>query len=265
MHPSPPLPNLYSLVGQTAVITGGGSGIGLSIARLFAAAGARIVIADIDGDAGLAASKALGEEKREAIAVTTDVADETSVTTLFDAAEASFGRVDILVNNAGIFPKIPFLEVSPDDWKRMHAVNLHGSFLCMQEALRRMRRHGEGGAIVNISSVSSMRTAVFNNVAYNASKAGVNALTFTAALEFAADGIRVNAVLPGAVLTDGARKATSTAKTPVSGPLTQPGRMPLGRVGNGDDIAAAALFLASPAASYITGQFLAVDGGFQVS
>ncbi|BAI74842.1 short-chain dehydrogenase/reductase SDR (plasmid) [Azospirillum sp. B510] len=258
-------PGLYSLAGQTAVVTGAGSGIGASIAALFAAAGARVVIAEIDEAAGAATAERLMAEGRQAIAVTTDVADDSSIAALFDAAEEAFGRIGILVNNAGIFPKIHFLDVTKAQWEAMQAVNLRGAFVCMQEAVRRMRRHGQGGAIVNVSSVSSKQVAVFNNVAYNASKAGVNALTSTAALEFAGDGIRVNAVLPGAVMTGGARKASATASLPMAGPMTQPGRMPLGRVGTGEDIAAAALFLASPAASYVTGQFLAVDGGFQIS
>jgi NAD(P)-dependent dehydrogenase (short-subunit alcohol dehydrogenase family) len=134
----------------------------------------------------------------------------------------------VLVNNAAIFPKKPFLEVDTAFWDKLHGVNLRGTFLCLREAIKRMRVQGTGGAIVNISSVSSMQAVVYHNATYNASKAGVNSLTRTTALEFAADGIRVNAVLPGGTLTPGAKAASSTG-IEIKGPITGPGRIPLGR------------------------------------
>lgn len=258
-----PLIKTFGLKGRSAVVTGAGTGIGKAIAQLLAEAGAHIVVADINGETATAVAQALTSTGYNAVAVSTDIANESSVRNMFSTCISSFGKVDILVNNASIFPKIPFLEVSGSQWSRMHDVNLHGTFLCMQNAIERMIEAGAGGAIVNISSVSSLQVAVHNNVTYNTTKAGVNALTKTAALEFAQYGIRVNAILPGGVATQGASKASSSV--PITGPLTQPERLPLGRIGLPEDIAKAVLFLASPAAEYITGQLLAVDGGFQVS
>lgn len=259
------LTDTFGLDGRSAVVTGAGSGIGKAIAHLLAKAGAQVLVADIDGEAGTAVAKELNDAGFNSVAVTADIADATSVRNMFTACIDAFGKVDILVNNASIFPKVPFLEVSEPQWERMHSVNLHGTFLCMQQAIGHMIESDNGGAIVNISSVSSQQVAVFNNVTYNTTKAGVNALTKTAALEFAKHNIRVNAVLPGGVATEGAKKASATASAPITGPLTQPERLPLGRIGSAEDIAKATLFLASPAAEYITGQLLAVDGGFQVS
>jgi NAD(P)-dependent dehydrogenase (short-subunit alcohol dehydrogenase family) len=133
----------------------------------------------------------------------------------------------------------------------------------MREAIKRMQSAGTGGSIVNISSVASMQPVINDNGDYGATKAAVNNLTKTAAYEFAADKIRVNAVLPGGVATEQAMKSVSGK--PATGPITQPGRMPLGRIGTPEDIAQAVLFFASSASSYVTGQLLAVDGGFQVS
>ncbi|MEP7349465.1 MAG: glucose 1-dehydrogenase [Sphingorhabdus sp.] len=251
---------LYDLSGRTAIVTGGGAGIGKAISALLAEAGARVVIADIAADV---ASQTALEIGNGAIAVATDVSDEASVMALYAAAQADGYRVDVIVNNAGIFPKQYFVEQTVEVWDRMQAVNLRGVFLMMREAVKAMQADGKGGSIINISSVSSVQAAVFSNQAYGASKGGVSNLTKSCALEFAPDNIRVNAVLPGGVLTDGAKSASGTF--PVKGPLTTPGRMPLGRVGTPEDIARAALFFASDASSYVTGQLLAVDGGFLVS
>lgn len=257
------LSGLFGLHGKTAVVTGAVQGIGFGIARMLAMAGARLVVADLRGDAAEAAAATLRDGGAEAVGVAVDVSEEESVTGLFSSALAAFGGVDILVNNAGIYPKTPFLELTAAQWDRIHAVNLRGTFLCMREAIRHMKAAGRGGAIVNISSVNSLQPVIHDNAQYGSSKAGVNMLTRTTALEFAADGIRVNAVLPGGVATEGA--AQSVADRAPTGPLTQPGRMPLGRIGEPADIAAAVLFLSAPASSYVTGQLLAVDGGFQVS
>lgn len=251
---------LYDLNGRTAIVTGGGAGIGKAISTLLAAAGARVVIADIAADVAVATATEIGGG---ALAVPTDVSDEASVLALYAAAQADGHRVDIIVNNAGIFPKQYFVEQTVEVWDRMQAVNLRGVFLMMREAVKAMKADGKGGSIVNISSVSSMQAAVFSNQAYGASKGGVSNLTKSCAAEFAPDNIRVNAVLPGAVATDGAKDASGTF--PLKGPLTTPERMPLGRVATPDDIARAALFFASDASSYVTGQLLAVDGGFLVS
>ena len=252
-----------SLAGKTAVITGAGAGIGRAIAELFSRAGARVVVADIQADAAETTASGIRAAGGQAVAAVVDVSQDTQVAAMLDLALSEFGTLDVLVNNAAIFPKKPFLEVESEFWDKLHSVNLRGTFLCLREAIKRMRAQGSGGAIVNISSVSSMQAVVYHNATYNASKAGVNSLTKTTALEFAADGIRVNAVLPGGVLTAGAKAAGANIE--LKGPIMGPGRIPLGKMGEPEDIAMAALFFASPASRLITGQLLAVDGGFQVS
>ncbi|MFL6698052.1 MAG: SDR family NAD(P)-dependent oxidoreductase [Vitreoscilla sp.] len=251
------------LRGKTAVVTGAGGGIGQAIAELFARAGANIVVADIQADAAETVADGIRSAGGRAIAVAADVSQDAQVAAMMDRALSEFGTLDVLVNNAAIFPKRPFLEVEADFWDKLHSVNLRGTFLCLREGIKRMKAQGSGGAIVNISSVSSMQAVVYHNATYNASKAGVNSLTKTTALEFAADNIRVNAVLPGGVLTPGAKAAGANIE--LKGPIMGPGRIPLGKMGDPEDIAMAALFFASPASRLVTGQLLAVDGGFQVS
>jgi len=255
---------LLRLDGKVAVVTGAGRGIGRAVAVLFAEAGARVALCDIDGAAASAAAAAIQSATGHAV----DIADERSVVGLFEAVHASMGGVDILVHAAAVFPKRDFLEMSAAQWDALHAVNTRGTFLVMREAIRWMKAGGHGGAIVNVSSVSGERAAVTNNSAYGASKAAVTNLTRSMAIETAGDGIRINAVLPGGVATEGAQRATAAMKEQglaIGGPMTMPGRLPLGRIADPEEIAAACLFLAAPGASYITGQALAVDGGFLVS
>lgn len=260
--------DLYRLEGKTAVVTGAGRGIGRAVADLFAAAGARIVVADILAADAEAAAGAIREDGGEAFAVAVDIAEEPAVKQLYRQAAQQFSSVDVLVHCAAIFPKYPLLEITVEQWDRVQAVNLRGTMLVIREAIAQMRQSGRGGAIVNISSVSGEREVVFHNAAYGASKAGTTNLTRAAALEFGAENIRVNAVLPGGTATPGAAEATARMRSAgyeLKGPMTHPGRIPLGAMGTPRDIAAACLFLASPAARYITGQCLAVDGGFLIS
>lgn len=254
---------LFGLIGRTAIVTGAARGIGKAIAEVLGRAGANIVVVDLRGAEAQGVADEFERDGIRATGIEADVSDQESVSRLFESARQHFGSVDILVNNAAIFPTAPFLEISVKDWDRMHEINVRGTFLCMREAIKHMQAQGNGGSIVNISSVNSLHPVIFDNAQYGSSKAGVNMLTKTAALEFAADNIRVNAVLPGGVNTEGAR--ASTVGKPARGPITQEGRMPLGRIGAPADIANAVLFFASPASDYVTGQLLAVDGGFQVS
>ena len=254
---------VFSLAGRGAIVTGAGRGIGRVIALLFAQAGARVLVADVNAAQAQAVADEITGGGGTAEAFAGDVSLEADVVAMIQAGAALGGRLDIVVNNAGIFPKYPFTELTVQAWDNIQAINLRGVFLCMREAVRAMRADGKGGAIVNISSVSSLQAVVFSNQAYGASKAGVSNLTRSCAAEFGADGIRVNAVLPGGVATEGARLASSGGV--LRGPILGAGRVPLGRGGTEADIARAALFLASPAADYITGQLLAVDGGFMVS
>jgi NAD(P)-dependent dehydrogenase (short-subunit alcohol dehydrogenase family) len=259
---------LYELSGSTAVVTGAARGIGKAVADLMASAGANVMVADVLADAAEATAAEIRRDGGKAFAVTVDISDEDAVKRMYAAAQEKFHSVDILVHCAAMFPKYALLDITVEQWDRIQAVNLRGTMLVMREAIRHMRAGGKGGAIVNISSVSGEREVVFHNAAYGASKAGTTNLTRVAALEFGGDSIRVNAVLPGGTATEGAREATEAMKKSgleLKGPMVQPGRVPLGAMGSPDDIAAACLFLVSPAARYITGQCLAVDGGFLVS
>jgi NAD(P)-dependent dehydrogenase (short-subunit alcohol dehydrogenase family) len=259
---------LYELSGKTAVVTGAARGIGKAVADLLASSSANVIVADILAEAAESTAAEIRRDGGKAFAVAVDISDEGAVKRMYAAAQEQFSSVDILVHCAAMFPKYPLLDITVEQWDRIQAVNLRGTMLVMREAIRNMRAGAKGGAIVNISSVSGEREVVFHNAAYGASKAGMTNLTRVAALEFGGDSIRVNAVLPGGTATEGAREATAAMKESgleLKGPMTHPGRVPLGAMGSPDDIAAACLFLVSPAARYITGQCLAVDGGFLVS
>lgn len=250
------LETLFGLVGKTALVTGAATGIGREIARLFNRAGAEVIAADIN-EAGLRSLER--ELDGQVRTVSCDIGDPASISALFGTVE----YLDVLVNCAAIYPMRPFEEVDPALIDRMLNINLRGVFFCIQKAVGIMKRNG-GGSIVNISSVNSMRACIFDNAHYGITKAGLNSLTTTLAPEFGPAGIRINAVLPGGVATDQAMKAME--EFPVRGPMMQPGRVPLAnRLCAPSDIANACLFLASDASAYVTGQLLAVDGGFLVS
>jgi NAD(P)-dependent dehydrogenase (short-subunit alcohol dehydrogenase family) len=261
------LAEVFGLRGKSVVVTGGSSGIGKGIADLFVTAGAKVVVAGSTASKVSAVAAEL-EDRAEAdsdcIGIVVDVTDERSVIQMLEGTIGAFGGIDILVNCAGIFPFAPFLEASVELWDRVHAVNTRGVFLCCREALKHMKGADRGGAIVNVSSTSSQQTTIHGHAQYGSSKAGVNMLTRTIALEFAPYRIRANAVLPGGVMTEGSDVMLSSEKLP-EGPCMNPARFPLGRAGRVTEIANACLFLASPAASYITGQLLTVDGGFCLS
>lgn len=253
----PDIAKLFDLTGKVALVTGAASGIGREVAHVLAAAGATVAGGDLAVDV-MEADDTLAYQQR------LDVSDETSVHAFAEAVEQKFGGIDILVNAAGIFPQCEFDDVDANFWDKVNGVNARGAFLINQAAVKAMRRRG-GGAIVNISSSSSLKAVIRRNIQYNASKAGVNAITFTIALEEGENNIRCNAILPGGIATEGAGRSVEEAGG-ASGPITQPGRIPLtGNSAPPSAIANAALFLVSDASSYITGQMISVDGGFSVS
>ena len=249
----------FRLDGRVALITGGAQGLGFAVARLFLDVGASVVIADMNGGAVLTAARALAAGDR-AIAVAMDVSDELSVQAGFAAAADKFGGVDVLVNNAAYRNKDHTMTMSVDEWDRLHAVTSRGTFLCLREAVKQMRGRGRG-SVVNISSMSAVHPTLLANMHYDSAKAGVGGITRLAAVEFAADEIRVNSVLPGGMTTPGAQRVQSSTDL-MRGPATIPGRSVMGRAAEPIEIARAVLFLASDAASYITGVELLVDGGF---
>jgi NAD(P)-dependent dehydrogenase (short-subunit alcohol dehydrogenase family) len=265
------LGKLFAMHGKHVIVTGASSGMGTAVAELFVAVGAKVVAAATTAskvEVVTAALKKKAQGQADALGAVVDVSHEASVIKLYDKAEAAFGAVDALISCAGIYPTEAFVDVSVELWDRVHAVNTRGAFLMSREAVRRMKAAGKGGAIVAVSSVSTHQTVVFGHAQYASSKAGVNALIRTIALEFAADGIRANAVLPGPIITEGllASQAGYAAESRIiAGPVMQAERAPLNRPGMPLDVAAACLFLASPAAKHITGQLLMVDGGFQLS
>ena len=239
------------LAGRVAAITGAARGIGAAIARAMAAEGARLVLADLDG----LAVQAFAATLPHACALRADVSSTADAEAIAQLAIDAYGRLDILVNNAGIGISKPFMDTTPEDVQRAMGVNLVGSMLCAQAALRRMVPAGYG-RIVNISSISGQRGNA-GRTAYGASKAAVELMTRVMTAELAQPGLTVNAIAPGAVESE-MSAALHDARTRQS----FHDRTPQGRYGTVDEIAAAAVFLASEAAGYVCGQVLNVDGGF---
>ncbi|MBM0124603.1 SDR family NAD(P)-dependent oxidoreductase [Pimelobacter simplex] len=260
---SPSITDLLSLTGRTAIVTGGAMGIGRGIVERLAEAGASVVIADADLEAAETAAKELVEHGRSALAMYVDVGDADEVHRLVADTIGWRGRVDILVNNAGIFPNVPVLDMTPDDFDRVLRTNLRGVYLCSREAALRMRQQETGGRIINVTSIDALHPSSVGLAHYDASKHGVWGFTKNLALELAPHGIWVNAIAPGAIATPGvtAMQATGSGvdmKAVLKAFLAQ---VPMRRMGAPDDIARTALFLASDLASYITGAQIVVDGG----
>lgn len=244
--------------GAVALVTGAATGIGYATAEAFAKAGCNLILANRNAERGQVAAKKLGELGVQAHFIATDVSDAEQVTALHQQAMERFGRVDVACNDAGIEGALaPTADCSVENFDQTIAINLRGVFLCMREQLRIMVKQGHG-AIVNVSSVAGL--VGFNNLpAYCASKGGVIQLTRTAALEYAEQGIRVNAVCPGAIHTDMIDRITGKdAQTEAQFAALQP----MNRMGKAEEVAAAIVWLGSSQASFVTGHPLAVDGGF---
>jgi NAD(P)-dependent dehydrogenase (short-subunit alcohol dehydrogenase family) len=256
---------LFGLDGKVAAITGAGRGIGAETARLLADAGATVAIIDRNSDR---ADKIVGEIRSvggHARSFVADVSEQRAVQAVFADIKGALGRLDVQVNNAGIFPFEDFIELTSAEISRFMEGNLHSLIFCMQEGIKLMRQHGEGGRIINMTSNAGWRPVTKNNVIYGASKAGISNITQSTALAYAGENILINAVAPGGTETEGATRRMADLERPPEGPVLQPGRLPVGRFGRPSDMAGAVLFLASAASSYITGQIIMVDGGFDVS
>jgi len=261
--PNKTIGELFNLSGKTAVVTGGAMGIGYGIVRRLCEAGANIVIADINKKVGEEKAKGLAGKENGALFIKTDVSSESDVKNLIAKTVKEFGGLDIFVNNAGIFPNKLILDMDLALWEKIQAINLRGVFLCCREAGRVMVKVGSGN-IINIASIDALHPSLPGLASYDASKHGVWGFTKNFALEVAKKGVRVNAIAPGGISTEGVKKMNEgeggTNQEEMIKQFTQ--KIPLGRFGEPDEIALAVLFLASPASSYMTGAMIVVDGGF---
>ncbi|MGO1172984.1 MAG: 3-oxoacyl-ACP reductase FabG [Actinomycetaceae bacterium] len=240
---------MFSLTDKIAIVTGGASGIGRGIAERLVEAGATVVVADIDDAKAATTAAEIG-----AIAEHVDVTSGDQCRNLVERVVEQHGRLDILCSNTGIFPQARIADMTEEQWDQMHSVNLKGTFLVTQPALAQMRAQGHGRIVIT-SSITGSITGYPGWAHYGASKAGQQGFMRSAALEYANDGITVNAVLPGNVLSEGLRAQGQDYLDAMSRSI------PVHRLGDPADIGAAAVFLASDEAAYITGQTIVVDGG----
>lgn len=248
-----------SLEGRVAIVTGGGMGIGEGIARELAAAGAAVVVSDVNDDAGEKTASELKEAGAKAAYVHCDTSKEDEVKALIEAAVQEFGKLDLMVNNAGLGIFKSVTEATVEEFDRAIAVNLRGPFLCMKHAAAPMREAG-GGSIINIASVHSVQN-VGGTAPYAASKGGVAALTRAAAIDLSPDNIRVNAICPGWTDTPLVQGIFDAADDPEAARKEIEDRQLLKRLGTPKDIGQAAVFLAGDGSTYMTGSLVFVDNG----
>jgi meso-butanediol dehydrogenase/(S,S)-butanediol dehydrogenase/diacetyl reductase len=255
-----------SLQGKVALVTGAGAGIGKAIALGMAAEGAILAASDIDHAAAQKTVEAMAAHSNRALAIEADCGDVASINAMIEKVVAEFGRLDIIVNNAGVTRYAYVMDLTEADWDRIHRVNAKGVFFCLQRAARQMIDQGTGGRIINIASISGRGYRGASNVAYAASKGAVIGMTMLAAHQLGPHNINVTAICPGVTRTElGERNAVGRAAargiTVAELQAEQDAGIPIRRANTPDDIAAMAVFLASPGARNITGQSYNVDGG----
>ena len=241
---------------KVVLVTGAGRGIGKAIAIAFAQAGARVAVNDINPESCAQTADEISASGGQAMACHADVANKLAVQAMLIDIEDRWGRVDILINNAGVEPRQPILQLDEWDWNRTLDVNLKGAFLCSQSVGRMMQKQG-GGVIVNVASIAGRAAGLRDRSAYVASKTGLIGFTKECAREFAAYNIRVNAVCPGVIITE----MTAHLRQNEAQLQKWLEDIPLGRLGDPEDVTGLVLFLCSDAARYITGQAIHVDGG----
>jgi NAD(P)-dependent dehydrogenase (short-subunit alcohol dehydrogenase family) len=248
----------YDFQGQVALVTGASSGMGLTTAEAFAQAGAAVVLADVNETALRKVTDDLTTAGHQALGVACDVSDERQVAAMIERAVGEFGRLDMAFNNAGIMaPPTDAADELAEQFDRVQAINLRGVWTCMKHELRQMRTQGSG-AIVNNSSLGGL-VGLPGRAAYHASKHGVIGLTKSAALEYAPRGIRINAICPGTIETPMVAEMIANGELSIDDAIAN---QPIARLGQASEMAAAVLWLCSPAASFVLGVALPVDGGY---
>ena len=252
---------LLDLTDRVAVVTGSGAGMGAATVKLLAAAGARVVVVDVDPVRATTVTDAITADGGHAESAVVDVRDVEAITTLVNDVADRHGRLDIWVNNAGIYPASPLFTATVQDWDRMLDINSRSVFFATREAARRMIDFGKGGVIVNISSIAAYRAGSPSLAHYAASKGAVVALTKTLAGSLGPHGVRVVGVAPGVIETEGLQVGKQEMDSSGANLSNRGAMVPLRRVGQGEDIARAVLFAVSDMAGFVTGDTLSVDGG----
>lgn len=261
-----PIDELLDLQGKSAIVTGGAKGIGYGIAYRLCEAGAKVLIADLDFETARAGAAELRDKGWAAESIAIDVSKEADIQKMIARCKELFGSVDIMVNNAGIYPNKPIADMSQEEFDKVMHVNLQSVFLATKYASSEMKQAGQGGKIINITSVDALHPSMIGLAHYDASKHGVWGFTKNSALELAPYNISVNAVAPGGITTPGVEAMQKTQKLPQG---ADPAKMieafmakiPMHRMGEPDDIGKTVLFLASDMSSYMTGAQIVVDGG----
>ncbi len=259
------LKEIINLSGKTVIVTGGAMGIGLGIVYRLAEAGASIVVADLNEDAGKIAVKELSDDGFKVAFIKTDVSDEKQIRDAVDFAVKTYGGVDVLVNNAGIYPISPVMQMEVAQFEKILAVNLKSVFIFTKAVSEIFIKQGHGGKIINITSIDALHPSSVGLAAYDASKHGLWGFTKNTALELAQYNIQVNAIAPGGIATPGT--GNGSTPTPQMEAILKKflEKIPMKRMGEPDDIGKAALFLASDLSSYMTGSQIVVDGGVLLS